>query len=131
MGHTVLDKADLMKLTTAAREAQARVVFDIATVGGLMKERASRGYEWVHVRQTQPMKLKDTRAAATLIKWLAKCGCRVDWKDIPAREGDPMSPLYQHAELYIYWSKAFDQITVPAEKWLNDTGIGATSSDGE
>lgn len=131
MAHPVLSKDELIKLTGAAREAHARVVFDIGTVGAMMKERASLGYEWMQVRQTKPMNLKDTRAATKLIAWLAKCGCRVDWKEMPAREGDPMAPQYQYSELCIYWSKTFDAITMPAEKLLADfcqTGLDTAES---
>lgn len=121
MTHTALTHTDLVKITNAAREAHARVVFDIGTVGALMKERASMGYGWVQVRQTKPMNLKGTRAASKLIRWLAHCGCRVDWMDMPAREGDPMSRQYQYAELCIYWEASFDPITTPAEKWLTES----------
>lgn len=120
MNHVVLTRYDLVKVAEAACEAQARVVFDIATVGTLMKERASLGYGWMQVRQTKPMDLRQTRSAKKLLAWLAKCECRVDWREMPAREGDPMSRQYQHAELCIYWSKAFDTITVPADKMMRD-----------
>lgn len=122
MTNVVLRLDELLKFTNAAREAHARVVFDIGTIGALMKERASMGYGWVQVRQTKPMNLKGTRAATTLIAWLAKCECRVDWVDMPAREGDPMIRQYQYAELCIFWDGVFDAITVPAEKWLSDAG---------
>lgn len=122
MTQIALTHAELVKMTNAAREAQARVVFDIGTVGALMKERASLGYGWVQVRQTKPMNLRDTRAASKLIAWLARCGCRVDWMDMPAREGDPMSRHYQYAELCIYWDASFNAITSPAEKWLANAG---------
>ena len=121
MSHPALTHAELIKITNAAREAHARVVFDIGTVGALMKERASLGYGWDHARQTKPMNLRDTRAASKLIAWLARCGCRVDWMDMPAREGDPMSRQYQYAELCIYWEATFDPITTPAEKWLTES----------
>ena len=124
MSHPLLPKSDLAKIADAACEAQARVVFDIGTVGALMKDRASLGYGWVQLRQTKPMDLRQTRSAKKLIAWLAKCDCRVDWQDMPAREGDPMSRQYQHAELCIYWSKAFDTITVPADKMMRDVSSG-------
>lgn len=136
MTHATLAAAELMKIVGEAREAYARDVFDIAAVGALMKERAAKGHDWVQVRQSQPLRLQGTRAASKLIGWLARCECRIDWKEMPAREGDPMSPQYQYAELCIYWSKAFDQISVPAEKWLAEsghvqTGKGATRLPGE
>ena len=122
MSHLALAHAELMKMTNAAREAHARVVFDIGTVGAMMKDRAALGYGWVQVRQTKPMNLKETRAAGKLMAWLSRCNCRVDWMDMPAREGDPMSRQYQYAELCIYWESTFDPITTPADKWLSDTG---------
>lgn len=122
MSHPAITHADLIKLTNAAREAHARVVFDIGTIGALIKERASLGYGWVQIRQTKPMNLKDTRAASKLFEWLARCGCRVDWMDMPAREGDPMIRHYQYAELCIYWESSFNPITVPAGKWVSDAG---------
>jgi len=123
MTHTPLPASDLMKLVAQTREGYAREVFDIAKVGAAMKERATKGFDWVQIQQSKPIRLQGTRAASKLIAWLASGACRIDWKEMPAREGDPISPQYQYSELCIYWSKAFDQISVPAEKWLADAGI--------
>lgn len=131
MTHATLAAAELMKIVGEARESYAREVFDIAAVGALMKERSAKGHDWVQVKQSQPLRLQGTRAASKLIGWLARCQCRIDWKEMPSREGDPMSPQYQYAELCIYWSKAFDQISVPAEKWLVDSRFVRTEDGRE
>lgn len=129
MTHAQLAAADLMKLVNQARENYAREVLDIARVAGLMKDRATKGFDWVQIEQNKPLRLQGTRAARKLLAWLALGRCRIDWREMAAQEGDPMVRQYQHAELCIYWSKAFDQISQPAEKWLADAGhAGATDA---
>lgn len=122
MAHAELPAVELMTRVNQAREEFAREVLDIAKVAAVMKDRACKGHDWVQIQQTKPLRLQATRAARKLIAWLGRCGCRIDWKEMPAKEGDPMSPQYQYAELCIYWSNAFDQLSVPAEKWLADAG---------
>lgn len=109
-----------MKVVQEAREAYARKVLDIASVGAAMKERAGKGFDWLQVRQDQPLRLQGTRAASKLMAWLARCGCRIDWKEMGSKDADPLVSPY--SELCIFWSKSFDMISVPAEKWLADAG---------
>lgn len=116
MTHAQLAAADLMKLVNQAREDYAREVLDIARVAGLMKDRATKGYDWVQVEQNKPLRLQGTRAANKLLAWLARGGCRIDWREMAAQEGDPMVRQYQHAELCIYWSRNFDPISQAPEK---------------
>ena len=120
MAHPVLPAAELMKVVHDAREAYARKAFDIAVVGAAMKERAGKGFDWLHVRQDQPLRLQGTRAATKLVAWLAQCGCSIDWNEMGTKDADPIVPPY--AELCIYWSKSFDMISIPAEKYLADAG---------
>ena len=121
MKHEGLPTTQLMTAVMKARESYAREVFDIDRVRQLMWKEADAGHEMLHVAQDKPLRLQGTRAAMKLIAWLAREGHRIDWKEIVPKDGDP--DTRQYAELRIYWSKSFDMISVPAEKWLADTGV--------
>lgn len=124
MKHEGVPPSQLMTAVMKAREAYARELFDIERVRQLMWKEADAGHELLHVAQDKPLRLQSTRAAMKLIAWLAREGHRIDWKEIVPKDGDP--DVRQYAELRIYWSKSFDMISVPAEKWLADTGVVKT-----
>lgn len=110
----------MLARTLGVREAYARDVFDINTVGMLIKARVEAGDDWLQVRQQRAMPLQSTRAAATLIAWLAKNGYRIDWQNVPSPDGDRDGVGY--SELKIYWSKRTEMVSMPAEKYLADIG---------
>ena len=120
MKHEGIATSQLMAAVVKAREAYARELFDIERVRQLMWKEADAGHELVHVTQEKPLRLQGTRAAIKLIAWLAREGYRIDWKEIVPKDGDP--DTRQYAELRIYWSKSFDMISIPAEKYLADAG---------
>ena len=127
MKHEGLPASQLMSAVMKTRESYARELFDIERVRHLMWKEADAGHEMLQLVQDKPLRLQGTRAAMKLIAWLAREGHRIDWKEIVPREGDPETR--QYAELRIYWSKSFDMISVPAEKWLADAGY-VKSDDG-
>ena len=120
MKHEGLPASQLMESVMKAREAYARELFDIERVRLLMWKEAGAGHEMLQLVQDKPLRLQSTRAAMKLIAWLAREGHRIDWKEIIPKDGDP--DTRQYAELRIYWSKSFDMISMPAEKWLADSG---------
>lgn len=120
MKHEPLSTAQLMSAVMQTREAYARTFFDIERVRKLMWKEAEAGHEMIRLVQDRQLRLQCTRAASKLIAWLGRCGCRIDWKEVVPRDGDPDGHPYN--ELSIYWSKSFDMIAIPAEKWLADTG---------
>jgi len=120
MKHEGLPPPQLMSAVMKAREAYAREVFDIERVRQLMWKAADAGHEMLHLTQDKPLRLQSTRAAMKLIAWLAREGHRIDWKEILPKMGDV--DTCQYAELRIFWSKSFDMISIPAEKWLADAG---------
>ena len=124
MKHEGVPPSQLMTAVMKTREAYAREVFDIERVRQLMWKEADAGHEMLHLTQDRPLRLQSTRAASKLIAWLAREGHRIDWKEIVPKDGDP--DTRQYAELRIYWSKSFDMISVPAEKWLADAGVVRT-----
>lgn len=120
MKHDALATAQLMHAVTRTREAYARTFFDIERVRKLMWTEAEAGHEMLRLVQDRHLRLQGTRAASKLIAWLARCGCRIDWKEVIPDHGERDG--HQFSELIIYWSKSFDMISVPAEKWLADSG---------
>ena len=120
MKHEPLSTAQLMSAVMKTREDYARGFFDIERVRKLIWKEAEAGHEMIRLVQDRQLRLQGTRAASKLIAWLACCGCRIDWKEVIPRDGDP--ERHQYAELCIYWSKSFDMIAIPAEKWLADAG---------
>jgi len=124
MKHEGVATSQLMSAVMKAREAYARDLFDIERVRLLMWKEADAGHEFLQVVQEKPLRLQSTRAAMKLIAWLAREGHRIDWKEIVPKDGDP--DTRQYAELRIYWSKSFDMISIPAEKWLADAGYVRT-----
>lgn len=130
MKHETLCTAQLMSAVTKTREGYAREFFDIERVRRLMWKEAEAGHEMIRLVQEKQLRLQGTRAASKLIAWLARCECRIDWKEVIPRDSDPEA--HQYAELTIYWSKAFDMISLPAEKWLADAGyVQEHASPGE
>lgn len=124
MKHEPLSTAQLMSAVVKTRDGYARTFFDIERVRKLMWKEAGAGHEMIRLVQDRQLRLQGTRAASRLIAWLARCGCRIDWKEVVPRDGDPDGHTYN--ELCIYWSKSFDMIAIPAEKWLADTGYVRT-----
>lgn len=121
MKHEAVPTSQLMATVWKTRELYAREHFDIERVRKLMWREAEAGHELLHLVQDRQLRLQGTRAAAKLMAWLGRCGCRIDWKEIGLRDGDRDGHKYN--ELVIYWSKSFDMISVPAEKWLADSGF--------
>lgn len=120
MKHEPLSTAQLMSTVAKTREGYAREFFDIERVRKLIWKEAEAGHEMLRLVQDRQLRLQGTRAASKLIAWLARCECRIDWKEVIPRDGDPEG--HQYAELCVYWSKSFDMISIPAEKWLADAG---------
>ena len=121
MKHEPLATSQLMAAVMKTREEYARAFFDIERVRKLIWKESEAGHEMIRLVQDRQLRLQGTRAAIKLIAWLARCECRIDWKEVIPRDGDPDG--HQYSELCIYWSKSFDMISVPAEKWLADAGI--------
>lgn len=121
MKHEPLATSQLMSAVAKTRDAYAREFFDIERVRKLMWKEAEAGHEMVRLVQDRQLRLQGTRAASKLIAWLARCDCRIDWKEVIPRDGDP--DAHQYAELCIFWSKTFEMISIPAEKWLADAGF--------
>ena len=121
MKHEPLATSQLMAAVMKTREEYARAFLDIERVRKLIWKEAEAGHEMLRLVQDRQLRLQGTRAASKLIAWLARCDCRIDWKEVIPRDGDPDG--HQYAELCIYWSKSFDMISVPAAKWLADSGI--------
>ena len=120
MKHEVVSTAQLMSAVMKTREDYARGFFDIERVRKLMWKESEAGHEMIRLVQDRQLRLQGTRAAIKLIAWLARCECRIDWKEVIPRDGDPEG--HQYAELTIYWSKTFEMISIPADKWLADGG---------
>lgn len=120
MRHERLATAQLMSVVFRTREGYARSFFDIERVRQLMWKEAEAGHEMIRLVQDRQLRLQHTRAASKLIAWLARCGCRIDWKEVVPPDGD--RDAHQYSELCIYWSTNFDMIAIPAEKWLVDAG---------
>lgn len=116
MKHETISTAQLMTAVMKTREDFARGFFDIERVRKLMWKESEAGHEMLRLVQDRQLRLQGTRAARKLIAWLARCECRIDWKEVIPRDGDPEG--HQYAELCIYWSKTFEMISIPAEKWL-------------
>ncbi len=98
-----LDREAVKAEAKEARERMARELFDIATVAKRIAECSTEGFGRLRIRQKQPVRLADTRAADRLTKWLIASGLLYRWHDTTKRMG--ADELASYAELIIEWEE--------------------------
>lgn len=111
-----LDAAVLAKLAADKREELAREVYDTGRVKLAMTKAAAEGFGMLRLHAPIRASLRNTRAAAKLTVFLAKCGLTFQWEELapdPHHAGSETG-----ADLVIAWTDearaALQPFTLPA-----------------
>jgi len=103
-----LDVNAIRQEALAARERQARALFDIPTVSQHISKAAVAGLGRLRLRQEQPIRLADTAPASRLVTWLARSRFNYRWYETARRIGP--DELASYCELIIEWDTHMDVI---------------------